>query len=95
MSDLPPILFLVVSIITAVFWSLFSVWLSGNRKRIPGRIFEYMFFVFLFLASYFLTWAASGVLEGPQVISRLSFMMVCMISALFTGYFHYVKKMYN
>jgi len=36
-----------------------------------------------------------GVLQGPELLYRLSFMIVCIISALYTGYFHYIMKMYN
>jgi len=95
MSELPPFILLLLSLLSIIFWFFFSLWVSKNRERIPGRLFEYLFFLFLFLASYFLTWAASGVLEGPQVLSRISLMMVCVISALYTGYFHYIKKIYN
>ncbi len=95
MGETTPFILLMLSTLSIIFWSIFSVWISRNREKIPGRLFEYLFFLFLFLASYFLTWAASGVLEGPQVLSRISLMVVCVISALYTGYFHYIKKIYN
>jgi len=94
-ADLPVVLFLLFFIITNIFWIFTTIWALKNKQKIPGRLFEYLFFLFLFFASYFLTWAASGVLEGPQVISRLSFMIACIISAIYTGYLHYIKKIYN
>jgi len=92
---LPMVLFLLSFIITNIFWIFVAKWALRHKQKIPGRLFEFLFFLFLFFASYFLTWAASGVLEGPKVISRLSFMIACIISALYTGYLHYIKKLHE
>lgn len=94
-THLPLILFLLSFITTNIFWIFVTKWALKNKQRIPGRLFEFLFFLFLFFASYFLTWAASGVLEGPRVISRMSFMIACIVSALYTGYLHYIKKLYH
>jgi hypothetical protein len=83
------------SAITIIFWAFVARWAVRRKKRIPGRVFEYLFFLFLFFASYFLTWAASGVMQGPELLSRLSFMIVCIISAIYTGYFHYIMELHN
>jgi len=91
----PLLLFVLSSAVAIIFWTIVARWTARRKEKIPGRVFEYLFFLFLFFASYFLTWAASGVLQGPELLSRLSFMIVCIISALYTGYFHYIMKMYN
>lgn len=94
-SQSPLLLFVLSSAVAIIFWTIVARWVARRKEKIPGRVFEYLFFLFLFFASYFLTWAASGVLQGPELLSRLSFMIVCIISALYTGYFHYIMKMYN
>jgi len=94
-SQSPLILFVLSSAVAIVFWTAVARRAARRKEKIPGRLFEYLFFLFLFFASYFLTWAASGVMEGPELLFRLSFMIVCIISALYTGYFHYIMKLYN
>ncbi len=83
-------LFLLISILTLTFWILFGRWVERNKEHIPGRLFEFLFFLFLFFATYYLTIAISygGVL-------RVSLMSSFIISAVFAGYLHYIKKIYN
>ncbi|HEC88391.1 MAG TPA: hypothetical protein ENI52_03650 [Thermoplasmata archaeon] len=89
------ILFFLINAITSLFWIFTGKWSINNKERIPGRLFEYLFFLFLFFASYYLTWLSSGILERTQLFFRLTLMFSCIISAIFTGYLHYIKKIYN
>ncbi|HEC75686.1 MAG TPA: hypothetical protein ENI33_00300 [Thermoplasmatales archaeon] len=87
--------FFLINAVTFLFWIFVGRWSMHNRRKIPGRLFEYLFFLFLFFASYYLTWSSSGILEGMKLFSRLALMFSCIISAIFTGYLYYIKKIYN
>ena len=92
---IPLTILIVVIISTSGFWLLFYRWLIRNREKIHGRPFEYLFFLLLFFAGYWTTWISSGALKGPQVVSRFSLVIACIISSIFAGYLHYIKKMYT
>jgi hypothetical protein len=82
---------------TCLFWIIITGWAEENRGRIKGRTFEFLFFLFLFIASYFITVASSS--AGPGLIQRnfirLLYALVFVISAVFSGFLHYIKKIYN
>ena len=83
---------------TCLFWIILTGWAEENRERIKGRTFEFLFFLFLFIASYFITVASS--FAGPGFVDQRSFIrllyaLVFVISAVFSGFLHYIKKIYN
>ena len=82
---------------TCLFWIIITGWAEENRERIKGRTFEFLFFLFLFIASYFITVASSS--AGPGLVQRnfirLLYALVFVISAVFSGFLHYIKKIYN
>jgi hypothetical protein len=82
---------------TCLFWIIITGWAEENRGRIKGRTFEFLFFLFLFIASYFITVASSS--AGPGLVQRnfirLLYALVFVISAVFSGFLHYIKKIYN
>lgn len=83
-----------VPIFTLIFWIFFSKWACKNKNKIPGRLFEYLFFLFLFFGTFYLTIIPySG--KSFQFAFRLSIMSFSIISAIFSGYLHYIKKLYN
>jgi len=91
--QLVSIIFLIACIVTILIWIFIYKWVCKNKEKVPGRFFEYIFFLFLFFASYYLTWASS--FRGAKALFRLSLMASFLISAIFSGYLHYVKKIYN
>ena len=46
-------------VLTIVIWQLLVRSILKNKERIQGRIFEFLFFLFLFLSSYAVTFIAS------------------------------------
>ena len=83
---------------TCLFWMILSGWAEENRERIKGRTFEFLFFLFLFAASYFISVALSFVrpnLMDSKSFIRLLYALVFVISAVFSGYLHYIRKIYN
>lgn len=92
---IPITILLIVLLGTGAFWLFFYRWIMRHREKIHGRPFEYLFFLLLFFASYWTTWISSGALKGPQLVTRFSLVVVCVISALFAGYLHYMKKLHT
>jgi len=83
---------------TCLFWIIFSGWVEGNKEKIKGRPFEYLFFLFLFIASYFITVASSFArpdFMDQKVFVRLLYALVFVASAVFSGFLHYINKIYN
>jgi len=83
---------------TCLFWMILSGWAEENRERIKGRPFEYLFFLFLFIASYFITVASSFArpdFMDQKVFVRLLYALVFVASAVFSGFLHYINKIYN
>lgn len=68
------------------------------KEKIPGRVFEYLFFFFIFLASYSYTFMVFF-LENPEKIIDAILMnialIVTLISACYCGWFHYINGLYN
>jgi len=93
-----PMLLFSVLLGTCLFWITLSGWAEENKEKIKGRTFEYLFFLFLFIASYFVTVASSfagaGSVDQRNFI-RLFYASIFVISAVFSGFLHYVKKIYN
>lgn len=44
---------------TIIVWQVLVRVMMRNRERIPGRIFEFLFFLLLFVASYAITFIAA------------------------------------
>ena len=93
-----PMLLFSVLLGTCLFWIILSGWAEENKEKIKGQTFEYLFFLFLFIASYFVTVASS--FAGPGSVDQRSFIRllyasIFVISAVFSGFLHYVKKIYN
>lgn len=72
------------------------------KQKKPGcKPFEYLFFVFLFGATYYLTFLAAFLVKPEQIISNflrtflLSFFFVFFVTALAFGWFHYIKEIHG
>lgn len=90
------LLFLVL-LGTCLFWIIITGWAEENKERVMGRTFEFLFFLFLFIASYFITVASSS--GGPGLFQRnfvrALYALVFVVSAVFSGFLYYIKKVYN
>jgi len=81
---------LLIFVITVIFWEIIMRWIIKNKSKVPGRVFEYLFFLFLFFATYTQTMALS--LGG---VVRIYLMVIFITNAIFCGYIYYVKKIFN
>ena len=70
-------------------------------KRKPGsKPFEYMFFIFLFLANYYIAWLILSVQDFEKLslsnVLYTSFLLMLFFSAaLSSGWLHYMESMHN
>jgi hypothetical protein len=69
-------------------------WIFKNPKK-PKKIFEFGFFVFLFLASYFVSFAASyrGNYDYFNLLLYLFFMSFFFSVSFAFGYYHYIERL--
>jgi hypothetical protein len=99
LKDAVSLMFLFYALLgTCLFWIIITGWVEENKERIRGRTFEFLFFLFLFSSSYFITVASSSV--GPSPLNQRNFIrllygLIFVISAVFSGFLHYIKKIYN
>ncbi|DAC72821.1 MAG TPA: hypothetical protein DSN98_03310 [Thermoplasmata archaeon] len=86
------------TILTLIIWQLLAKSILKNREKVPGRAFEFLFFLFLFLSSYAITFIASFVNEPSKIIDSV-FMYILFIpsfvSSVYCGWLYYIKGVYN
>jgi hypothetical protein len=86
------------TILTIIIWQLLVRSILKNKERIPGRLFEFLFFLFLFLASYAVTFIAAFT-DAPGKIYDSVIMYIlfipAFISAVYCGWLYYVKGFCN
>jgi len=82
------------TILTILIWQILARAILKNKEKIPGKTFEFLFFLFLFLASYAITFIATFTTE-PGKISESVIMYILFIpsfiSAVYCGWLHYIK----
>ena len=83
------------------FKNLRKVKINGKFRFGYGRIFEYIFFLFLFGASFFLTFITYfskeyyTINEFDELINVLLGFSFFLINAIISGYFHYVLEFHD
>jgi len=79
---------------TIIIWQVLVRVILKNRERIPGRIFEFLFFLFLFVSSYAITFIAAFTSDPQKMIDSVVMYVVFIpsfISAVYCGWLYYVK----
>ena len=80
-----------IIIAVVVIWRVITKWARKNREKIHGRIFEMFFFVFLFLATY----ALSFILDRFQIRIMGATFVFAVIGAFYCGLLHYREGIFN
>jgi hypothetical protein len=86
------------TLLTIIIWQLLARAILKNREKIPGRTFEFLFFLFLFLASYAITFIASFASESEKISDSVIMYILfipAFISAVYCGWLYYIKKVYT
>jgi len=86
------------TVLTIIIWQLLVKSILKNREKIPGRTFEFLFFLFLFLASYAITFIASFTEEPNRIFDSVIMYILFIpsfISAVCCGWLYYIKKVCN
>ncbi|MFX0142349.1 MAG: hypothetical protein ACFFDN_52400 [Candidatus Hodarchaeota archaeon] len=60
-------------------------------KKVPGRVFEFSFFLLLFMASYSITLYVGGVFRELMII----ILIVSLIGATHCGHMHYIDGLHT
>ena len=58
-----------------------------NKDKIPGKLFEYFFFIFLFMSSYF----ASYIIQRFMIDLITILFIGTMMGAFYSGWIHYIE----
>ena len=85
------IYFLLVNSSIVVVWKAISKWIKGfntDKKKMIGKKLEFLFFIFLFLSTYFL----SFIIAKVALILMSNLFSISAISALFCGWLHYFQE---
>jgi hypothetical protein len=81
-------------LVTVSIWRVIQKIVRVKKDKVPGKTFEYLFFFFLFVASYALTFMVYF-LDKPEKIIDYIFMnylfVPTLISAAYCGWFHYIE----
>ena len=83
------------TVLTILIWQLLARAILKNKEKIPGKTFEFLFFLFLFLASYAITFIASFTNEPGKIIDSVimyTLFIPSFISAVYCGWLHYIKS---
>jgi hypothetical protein len=86
------------TVLTIIIWQLLVRSILKNREKIPGRTFEFLFFLFLFLASYAITFIASFSINPQKIFESVVMYILfipAFISAVYCGWLYYIKKICN
>lgn len=86
------------TILTILIWQLIARSILKNRNKIPGRTFEFLFFLFLFLSSYAVTFIASFVSQPTKIFDEVLMYILFIpsfISAVYCGWLYYIKGVSN
>jgi len=86
------------TILSIIIWQLLAKSILKNREKIPGRTFEFLFFLFLFLASYAITFIASFTEEPNKIFDSVIMYILFIpsfISAVYCGWLYYLKGVSN
>jgi hypothetical protein len=78
-----------------IIWQLLVRSTLKNKDKIPGRLFE---FLFLFLASYAVTFIASFAVNPTKIFDSVIMFILFIpsfISAVYCGWLYYVKGFCN
>jgi hypothetical protein len=82
------------TVLTIVIWQILARAILKNKEKIPGKTFEFLFFLFLFLASYAITFIASFASEPGKILDSVIMYILFIpsfISAVYCGWLHYIK----
>jgi len=86
------------TILTIIIWQLIIRAVLKNKDKIPGRTFEFLFFLFLFLASYAITFIASFLNDPTKIFDEVMMYILFIpsfISAVYCGWLYYIKGVCN
>ena len=92
------ILYLIISLFALIFWRIAQKWSRLNQDQLPGKIFEYLFFLSLFIATYTLTFIVAFIGNPEKIIDQfflLQGFILSLISAAFCGWLYYVEGIFN
>lgn len=86
------------TILTIIIWQVLARFVIKNSIKIPGRTFEFLFFLFLFIASYAITFIASFLNEPAKIFDSVLMYILfipAFISAVYCGWLYYIKEINN
>jgi hypothetical protein len=86
------------TVLTILIWQLLVRSIMKNKEKIPGRLFEFLFFLFLFLASYAVTFIAAFSVNPSKIFDSVIMYILfipAFISAVYCGWLYYIKGFCN
>lgn len=88
-----PILAIAFALLFIICWRIVAKKydIKKDRKKVPGKAFEMMFFLFLFMANYCISFMLTHYQTEIMFIGFIFFI----IGASYCGYLHYFKGMYD
>ena len=81
----------VYIILSVIIFQMIRNYYLKYPKKIPGRIFEFFFFLLLFMASYSVTFWVGGVYRELMIL----FLIVSVIGAAYCGHMHYIDGLHT
>ena len=88
----------IPGLFTFIIWRLLQKWGREKKDNIPGRMFEYLFFFFLFLSSYAITFIASFSDKPERIFDNILMNILfipSIISAMYSGWLHYIEGIHG
>jgi len=87
-----PILVFAFILLFVICWrTVEKYFIENGKKKVPGKAFEMMFFLFLFMATYCISFMLTRFQTEIMLIGFTFFI----IGAIYCGYLHYFKGMYD
>jgi hypothetical protein len=74
-------------VLTILIWLVISRKILEKNIKIPGRLFEYLFFIFLFNSTYFSAFSLAKIYSEYMLLA----VIVSIISAAYCGFLYYVN----
>ena len=93
-KELWTIYFIIINSSIVVLWKYIAKWIRSfeNNRRIKiGKKFEFFFFTFLFLSTYFFCF----IIAKFSLIFMSILFSLSVISAIYCGWFHYFEEIYE
>lgn len=87
------IFFIIVNSSIVILWKYIAKWIrdiDDDKKKEIGKKFEFFFFAFLFLSTYFFCF----IIAKFSLIFMSILFSLSVISAIYCGWFHYFEEIY-